>query len=383
MAPQRIEETVPNTLPDDFGEWDGGAAGATPPTTLPDDFEGFDSGPTPALEAPASKAVALPPTVTKTPDFPAMRSPAVKPAPVPTPAPAPAPVSRKAERAARHAQPVARAKAEEMPAPRAIRPVPVIAVPEATETGKSKKTMIMAGIGAAVLVIVLLAVLIPMMRPKPAANSNLVVVSHPAVTQAGTEAPLDQPVAAKPAAATPQQQQTVAAAATPAQTSQAPVQSDAMDRQLNAPSRISKDLKGSDKEAAPTSFAAGGLEGLGGSNAGVGAGMGSRTAPNVKFAQPKFVTISSGVAQGMLVQRTTPNYPSIAKTARVAGTVVLEATISKNGTIASVKAVSGPEMLRQAAVDAVRSWRYKPYLLDNQPIEMQTTVNVVFSLGGS
>jgi protein TonB len=270
-----------------------------------------------------------------------------------------------------------------MPAPRAIRPVPVNAVPEPTETGKSKKTMIMAGIGAAVLVIVLLFVLIPMMRRKPAANNNLVVVSHPAVTQPGTEAPLDQPVAAKPAAATPQQQQTAAAAATPAQTSQAPVQSDAMDRQLNAPSRISKDLKGSDKEAAPTSFAAGGLEGLGGSAAGVGAGMGSRTAPNVKFAQPKFVTISSGVAQGMLVQRTTPNYPSIAKTARVAGTVVLEATIAKNGTIASVKAVSGPEMLRQAAVDAVRSWRYKPYLLDNQPIEMQTTVNVVFSLGGS
>ena len=382
MAPQRIEETVPNTLPDDFGEWDGGATGATPPTTLPDDFEGFDSGPTPVLEAPAPKAVALPPTVTKTPDFPAMRSPAVKPAPAP--APAPAPVSRKAERAARHAQPVARAKAEEMPAPRAIRPVPVSAVPEATETGKSKKTMMMAGIGAAVLVIVLLFVLIPMMRRKPAPNNNVVAVSHPVVTQPGTEAPLDQPVT-KPAAATPQQQQqaTATAPATPAQTYQAPVQSDAMDRQLNAPSRISKDLKSSDKEAAPTSFAAGGLEGLGGSNAGVGAGIGSRTAPNVKFAQPKFVTISSGVAQGMLVQRTTPNYPSIAKTARVAGTVVLEATISKNGTIASVKAVSGPEMLRQAAVDAVRSWRYKPYLLDNQPIEMQTTVNGVFSLGGS
>jgi len=383
MAPQRIDETVPNTLPDDFGEWDGGATGATPPTTLPDDFEGFDSGPAPVLEAPASKAVALPPTGTKAPDFAGMRSPAVKPAPVPTPAPAQ--VSRKAERAARHAQPVIRAKAEEIPAARTIRPVPVSAEPEVEETGKSKKTMIMAGIGAAVLVIVLLFV-IPMMRRKPAANNNTVAVSHPVVTQPGTEAPLDQPIAAKPAAATPQQQQqqqTTTTPATPAQTNQAPVQSDAMDRQLNAPSRISKDLKGSDKEAAPTSFAAGGLEGLGGANGGVGAGMGNRSAPNVKFAQPKFVTISSGVAQGMLVQRTTPNYPSIAKTARVAGTVVLEATISKTGAIESVKAVSGPEMLRQAAVDAVRSWRYKPYLLDSQPIEMQTTVNVVFSLGGS
>jgi protein TonB len=257
--------------------------------------------------------------------------------------------------------------------------------PEPDETGKSKKTMMMAGIGAVVLLIVLLAVLVPMMRSKPAAKNNVVVVSQPVITQPGTTSPLDQP-AAKPAAATPlQQQQTAAAttaAAAPTQTTQAPVQSDLMDKQLNAPSRIS--LKNQGQEAAPsTNFAAGGLEGLGGSGVGVGAGMGSHSAPNVKFAQPKFVTISSGVAQGMLVSRTTPSYPAIAKTARVAGTVVLEATTSKTGAIESVKAVSGPEMLRQAAVDAVRSWRYKPYMLDNQPIEMQTTVNVVFSLGGS
>jgi len=384
MAPQtRIEETVPTTLPDDFGEWDSGAG--APPSTLPDDFEGFDSGPVAVLESPAPKAVALPPAVIKTPDFPAMRTAAVKPAPAPTPAPAPAPApsSRKAERAARHAQPVARARAEEVPAPRPIHQVK--AEPVAKETGKSKKTMVIAGIGAAVLVIVLLAVLIPMMRRKPAANSNLVVVSHPVMTQPGTEAPLDQPVT-KPAAATQvQQTSTASTVATPAPTNQAPaVKSDLMNSQLSAPSRISRDLKNQDNEAAPSSnFAAGGLEGLGGSGGGVGAGMGSHAAPNVKFAAPKFVTISSGVAQGMLIQRTTPNYPAIAKTARVAGTVVLEATISKSGSIQSVKAVSGPEMLRQAAVDAVRAWRYKPYMLDNQPIEMQTTVNVVFSLGGS
>jgi len=209
-------------------------------------------------------------------------------------------------------------------------------------------------------------------------------VSQPVMTQpgVGTESPLDKPVT-KPTAATAAQQQTPAA--TPAPANQAPAQqaqSDAMDRQLNAASRIS--LKKGDNEAAPTgNFAAGGLENLGGAGGAVGAGLGSHAAPNVKFAQPKFVTISSGVAQGMLIQRTTPNYPSIAKTARVAGTVVLEATISKSGSIESVKAVSGPEMLRQAAVDAVRSWRYKPYMLDNQPIEMQTTVSVVFSLGGS
>jgi protein TonB len=169
----------------------------------------------------------------------------------------------------------------------------------------------------------------------------------------------------------------------PAQQTQAPVQSDLMDKQLSAAARIPHDLQAPSKESAPPSgFSAGGLEGLGGTSSGVGAGLGKQAAPNVKFAQPKFVNISSGVAQGMLIQRSTPAYPPIAKSARVAGTVVLEATISKTGTIESVRAVSGPEMLRPAAVDAVRTWRYKPYMLDNQPIEMQTTVNVVFSLAG-
>jgi len=386
MAPQgKLEETVPSTLPDDFGEWDGGA-GAAPPTTLPDDFEGFDSGPAP-VEPPAPKAVALPPTVTKEPDFPPLRSQAVKPAPARTPAPAPSPrpAPRRVERATQSAPAATYARAEAVAPARTIsQPKPE---PEEAETGKSKKTMMMAGIGAVVLVIVLLVVLIPMMRSKPAAKNNVVVVSQPVVTQPGTEAPLDQP-AAKPAAATPLQQQTAAATAAtaaPTQTSPAPAQSDLMAKQLNEPSRISHDLKNQGQEAAPsTNFAAGGLEGLGGAGGAMGAALGGgHSAPNVKFAQPKFVTISSGVAQGMLVQRTTPSYPAIAKTARVAGTVVLEATISKTGTIESVKAVSGPEMLRQSAVDAVRSWRYKPYYLDNQPIEMQTTVNVVFSLGGS
>jgi protein TonB len=83
----------------------------------------------------------------------------------------------------------------------------------------------------------------------------------------------------------------------------------------------------------------------------------------------------------MLVQKTPPEYPPIAKTAHVAGTVELHATISTDGTIKDLHAVSGPVMLRQAALDAVRNWRYKPYRLNSQPVEVETTVNVVFSLG--
>jgi protein TonB len=75
-------------------------------------------------------------------------------------------------------------------------------------------------------------------------------------------------------------------------------------------------------------------------------------------------------------------YPPIAKAARVQGTVVLQATISKAGTIENLRVVSGPAMLQQAALDAVKTWRYKPYLLNNEPVEVETTVNVIFTLGG-
>jgi protein TonB len=84
----------------------------------------------------------------------------------------------------------------------------------------------------------------------------------------------------------------------------------------------------------------------------------------------------------MLLQKTQPVYPPIAKAARVQGTVVLQAKISKTGSIEDLHVISGPAMLQQAAMDAVRSWRYRPYLLNNDPVEVETTVNVIFTLGG-
>jgi protein TonB len=84
----------------------------------------------------------------------------------------------------------------------------------------------------------------------------------------------------------------------------------------------------------------------------------------------------------MLLDKVTPQYPAIAKAARIQGTVVLQATISKSGGIENLRVISGPPMLQQAAMDAVRSWRYKPYLLNGDPVEVETTVNVVFNLGG-
>ena len=106
------------------------------------------------------------------------------------------------------------------------------------------------------------------------------------------------------------------------------------------------------------------------------------TGTHVQAAAPKKINISGGVAVGMLLQKITPVYPPIAKAARVQGTVVLQATISKTGRLKNLQVVSGPAMLQQAALDAVRQWRYKPYLLNNEPVEVETTVNVIFTLGG-
>jgi protein TonB len=124
------------------------------------------------------------------------------------------------------------------------------------------------------------------------------------------------------------------------------------------------------------------MEGLGGgASAAMGSVLGGAAHPKVAVAAPKIVSISSGVAQGMLLQRSNPVYPSIAISARVSGTVVLKATISKTGVIEGLHVLSGPEMLRQAAMNAVRSWRYRPYMLDGEPAEVETTVSVIFSLG--
>jgi protein TonB len=138
-----------------------------------------------------------------------------------------------------------------------------------------------------------------------------------------------------------------------------------------------------EKEAAPTGFGVAGMEGLGGSSSGVTDSLfGGQGGPKVKAEAPKKVNISAGVAVGMLLSKTPPVYPPIAKAARVSGTVVLQAKISKTGAIEDLHVVSGPAMLQQAAIDAVKTWRYRPYLLNNDPVEVETTVNVIFTLGG-
>jgi protein TonB len=102
--------------------------------------------------------------------------------------------------------------------------------------------------------------------------------------------------------------------------------------------------------------------------------------PQVRPGKSGPVPVSSGVMAGMLVQKTVPSYPPIAKASGTQGTVVLTATISRNGIIENLHVVSGSQMLQQAALDAVKTWRYRPYLLNGEPVDVETTISVVFTL---
>lgn len=105
------------------------------------------------------------------------------------------------------------------------------------------------------------------------------------------------------------------------------------------------------------------------------------TRPDGSWSVPSNIHISAGVAQGLLRKSVAPEYPLVAKAAHVSGTVVLQASIGKDGQIHDLKAVSGPPMLLQAALDAVQQWEYEPYRLNGEPVEVLTTINVVFQLG--
>ncbi|HUI84064.1 MAG TPA: energy transducer TonB [Candidatus Binatia bacterium] len=92
------------------------------------------------------------------------------------------------------------------------------------------------------------------------------------------------------------------------------------------------------------------------------------------------VRVSSGVAEGWLILQVEPGYPALARQARIQGTVVLQAVIGRDGTVQDLHVVSGHPLLIAAAIDAVKQWRYKPYRLNGAPVEVDTQINVNFTL---
>ena len=90
----------------------------------------------------------------------------------------------------------------------------------------------------------------------------------------------------------------------------------------------------------------------------------------------------SRVMEGNLVHRVQPEYPQLARQARIQGSVVLHAIISREGRIENLQVISGHPLLVPAALDAVRQWRYRPFLLNDQPVEVETQITVNFALAG-
>jgi periplasmic protein TonB len=136
------------------------------------------------------------------------------------------------------------------------------------------------------------------------------------------------------------------------------------------------------KDEAPPSVAANDTPGVAGGTGDVLGGLGTgavSTPPSP--APPKRITVGGAVQAASLIKQVTPAYPAIAKSANISGTVVLHAIIAKDGSIEQLAYISGPPMLMASALSAVKEWRYHPTLLNGEPVEVDTTVQVVFSLG--
>lgn len=159
---------------------------------------------------------------------------------------------------------------------------------------------------------------------------------------------------------------------------------------LRAPTAIPKQVSMIKEEALPpevsTVGVAGGVPGgvpggqAGGVLGGILGGVVGSAAPPPPKEAPKRIVVGGQVQQARLIARPTPVYPPLARQARIQGTVRLQAIIAKDGTIQSLEVVSGHPLLVQNALDAVRQWRYQPTLLNGEPVEVSTTIDVVFTL---
>src|SRR5476649_1634925 len=165
---------------------------------------------------------------------------------------------------------------------------------------------------------------------------------------------------------------------------QVPRTTEVVNNELRTPSKIPKIIKmiKEEDQPAPSSGVVGGVAGgvPGGQLGGVIGSIVGSSAPPPKVATPQKLRVSQGVAEGNLTHRVEPQYPQMAKVAHIQGEVLLAATISKSGAIENLHTISGHPILAQAATEAVRQWKYKPYLLNGEAVEVETTVKVSFHM---
>lgn len=157
---------------------------------------------------------------------------------------------------------------------------------------------------------------------------------------------------------------------------------------LRMPTRIPNEIPATGDDGAP-SVAGFGRPNSGGAIPGDLSGMPSLFAgsqPVLPVATPaaKIAPLRvSHISEGNLVHKILPTYPPLARSARIQGQVVLQAVISKQGVIENLQVLTGHPMLVPAAIEAVCQWRYRPYILNNEPVEVETQITVNFSLGGN
>jgi protein TonB len=157
---------------------------------------------------------------------------------------------------------------------------------------------------------------------------------------------------------------------------------------FRTPSRIPTGISASQGDAPPQIGVSGpGIPGLqSGDPSGVRNLFGGGSRP-VLPTMPPPTTVAplriSHISEGNLVRKVQPTYPALARSARIQGMVVLQAVISKQGTIENLRLLSGHPMLAPAAIEAVSQWRYRPYILNNEPVEVETQITVNFSLAGN
>jgi TonB family protein len=101
---------------------------------------------------------------------------------------------------------------------------------------------------------------------------------------------------------------------------------------------------------------------------------------NSKNGAPKRITVGGAVQSSRALEKVQPNYPALARQAKVQGTVNLTVILTEEGTVRTVEVIAGHPLLIPAAVEAVKQWRYRPTLLNGSPVEVQTTVDINFSL---
>src|SRR5271169_1086411 len=167
------------------------------------------------------------------------------------------------------------------------------------------------------------------------------------------------------------------------------IQTDIVNGELRTPTKIPEKVQMIKEDEAPppvmsASGVVGGVPGgvPGGQMGGVIGGIISSTPMVPKVATPQRMRVSQGVTQGMIIRKIQPAYPPLARQARIQGPVVLQAEIGKDGSIQNLRLISGHPMLAPAAIEAIKQWKYKPYILNGEPVEVETTITFNFTLSG-